>query len=675
MKRRSGIVSAAVVCALLGLQAGAGSASAVVNGEQPVAVASTADAGGTTELPDVSAVSATSDVGTRTAAVRASGTAPRHDYNGDGRSDMVAWYDYSDGHDAMRTFLAGADGKFPAPGVGWETAGDTFSADRMKRVTGDFNGDGTGDVAAFIGYDDGRVTLFTWLGTGSGTFAAPFSSWTAAPGNWTFDAMTAQAGDFDGDGRDDVAVWYDYGNGDDKLFTLLADVNGGFAGHFSSFARVDADGWHVERMKFVTGDFNGDGRDDLGALYGYDSGTVTLMSFAAKPDGGFNEPVHGWESTGWQFGRASVHSGDFDGDGRDEFAAWYDYGDGHDALISFDLDAEGKFGNRREILNIVAGSYDRNQMHIVTGDYNGDGRDDLATLYGYSDGRVKTITFTAKDDGNLNASLHSWEAATGWTFDRVHMIERYNSHPPLPICPTVYGHGGYPTDANPWERDQVRQPNHPKGLAQQKSWGAGGVEADLQLTKDGTKGVMWHNSTTRGLTGTSADISELWWATGADQLKGRTIDRGPYTGETVYTFREWLDSAKSQQMAALVELKGASRQSLLSSNSAIRDAGWNEVIAPISERASAQKIMIYTGDTELRPELERRIEAAGLGATLTGHPNWVDTVDWEEPAPAASGNYTSWQDKLTRYGSPVTSVPLATTWTKEFASWLNGKCL
>jgi hypothetical protein len=64
---------------------------------------------------------------------------------------------------------------------------------------------------------------------------------------------------------------------------------------------------------------------------------------------------------------------------------------------------------------------------LAAGDYNGDGRDDLATLYGYTDGTVKTITWTSKPDGTLNSSLHSWEAPAGtWTFDRVHMIERYS---------------------------------------------------------------------------------------------------------------------------------------------------------------------------------------------------------------------------------------------------------
>ncbi|WP_327174376.1 FG-GAP-like repeat-containing protein [Streptomyces sp. NBC_01335] len=684
MKRPTVMVCAAVVCALLGLQASGGSASAHVRGE-PVAVAPAGGAaGGVTELPQVSDVAPESadaaDGGARVATVRAvAGRGPRHDYNRDGRSDMVSWYDYSDGSDAMHTFAAGPDGGLSAPLKAWETTEGNYWAEHMKYVTGDFNGDGTGDVAAFYGYDDGKVSLFTWLGKGDGRFGTRLTSWTADPGNWTFDAITAEAGDFDGDGRDDIAAWYDYSNGDDKLFTFLARTDGGFGSPFSSFARTAADGWEVGRMKFATGDYDGDGRDDLGVLYGYASGTVTLMSFTGGPGGGFAEPVRGWESTtGWTFSRATVHSGDFDGDGRDSIAAWYDYADGHDALIGFDLDTEGRFGHRRELLNRPAGWYERSRMKIVTGDYNGDGRDDLATVYGYTDlrsGTVKTITFTAQSDGTLAGDLHGWETETGWTFDRMRPIERHSEG--LPVCPTIFGHGGYPTGANAWERDQVRQPNHPTGLAQQKSWGAAGVEADLQLTKDGTKGVMWHNTSTRGLTGPNADANAIWWATGADQLKGRTIDQGPYKGETVYTFREWLDSAKSQNMAALVELKGEAGQSLLNNDASIRETAWNEVIAPIKERIASQQIMIYTGSDNvgLKAELEKRIEAAGLGATLRNHPRWVDGIGWEEPAPAASGNYATWLNRLNRYGLPTTSVPMATTWPKELKSWLSGRCV
>ncbi|MFH8236223.1 FG-GAP-like repeat-containing protein [Streptomyces sp. G6] len=355
----------------------------------------------------------------------AAGTVVRHDYNGDGRSDLANWYDYGDGHDEIHAFLAKADGGFDSPVHGWETAAGNYWAENMKRFTGDFNGDGRGDVAAFYGYSNGDVGLITWLGQDGGHFGGSLHSWKDTDG-WNFDRMTVNSGDFDGDGRDDVAVWYDYADGSDKLHTFLAKADGGFASPFSSFTRTE--GWTASSMKFATGDYNGDGRDDLAALYGYSTGEVKLITFPTTPDGGFdNTAVHGWSSTGWNFDAASVHSGDFDGDGRDDLAAWYDYGDGHDAVIGFTADAAGKFGNRTELWNTAAGNYTRDQMKIVTGDYDGDGRDDLATLYGYSDGRVKTITWTAKADGTLNSPLHSWEATDGWNFDRMHAIERYNN--------------------------------------------------------------------------------------------------------------------------------------------------------------------------------------------------------------------------------------------------------
>ncbi|WP_432156389.1 FG-GAP-like repeat-containing protein [Streptomyces sp. bgisy153] len=354
-----------------------------------------------------------------------SNSAPRHDYNGDGRSDMADWYDYADGSDKIHAFLATDNGGFDSPVHGWYTAPGNYWAENMKRLTGDFNGDGIADVAAFYGYANGDVALLTWLGNGDGTFQNPLHSWKVTSG-WTFSRMTANAGDFNGDGRDDIAVWYDYADGSDKLHTFLANAVGGFSAPFSSFQRTD--GWTASNMKFTTGDFNGDGRDDLGTLYGYASGEVKLITFLAKADGGFNEPVHGWNSTGWNFDRASIHSGDFDGDGHDDIVSWYDYGDGHDAVIRFTLDGNGAFGDRTEIWSTPAGNYTRSGMKIVTGDYDGDGRDDLATVYGYADGRVKTITWTSKADGTLNSPLHSWEAPAGsWTFNSMHMIERYNS--------------------------------------------------------------------------------------------------------------------------------------------------------------------------------------------------------------------------------------------------------
>ncbi|MER6511587.1 glycerophosphodiester phosphodiesterase family protein [Nonomuraea sp. NPDC001636] len=239
----------------------------------------------------------------------------------------------------------------------------------------------------------------------------------------------------------------------------------------------------------------------------------------------------------------------------------------------------------------------------------------------------------------------------------------------LPACPQIFGHGGYPTGANAWERDQVRQPNNPTAVRRYKGWGASGVEADLQLTKDGTKAVMWHNTSTWGLSGTKKNITEIWWAAGDTALKGRTIVRGLFKGETVYTFREWLAAMRSAGMIGLVEIKPEARQSLLSSNATIKAQAWNEVLGPVKENHQSQEIILYSHDSAIAAELRSRVTAAGLGQVLTGGPIWPEVTKWEEPPPSWTLNENAWKSALASGAKRV-----ATDYTPEFSAWLKGKC-
>ncbi|MFE3329793.1 trypsin-like serine protease, partial [Streptomyces sp. NPDC059176] len=99
-----------------------------------------------------------------------SGTALRHDHNGDGRSDISAWYDFAAGSDALYTFFGQDDGTISAPTKSYTAAKDTWEAKYMKFVTGDFNGDGRGDVAAVRGYSDTSVKIWVALATPDGGF-------------------------------------------------------------------------------------------------------------------------------------------------------------------------------------------------------------------------------------------------------------------------------------------------------------------------------------------------------------------------------------------------------------------------------------------------------------------------------------------------------------------------
>jgi V8-like Glu-specific endopeptidase len=355
------------------------------------------------------------------------GTSVRNDVDGDGRADMVDWYDYADGHDRLHRFAGSATGALAAPGIGYVSAAGSIDHARVKKVTGDFDGNGRADVALLYGYPDGSVKLWTYPGRANGTFGTPFSSWSAPAGSFEWSRARLQSGDFDGDGRDDVAAWYDYASGKDTLFTFLSDARGGFRVPITGWSAPN--NWTASKSQYVTGDFNGDGRDDIGVLYDYDAAAVKFWTFLATPSGGFAAPKTAWDGpTFGDWARADLHSGDFDGDGRDDAAIWFDYSDGRDGFFVLKGNADGTVAAPKIALSVAAGSLTRSAMQIVVGDYNGDGRDDLGAMYGYTDGNVKMFTWPAKADGTLDAVKVGWASATAssWEFARTSFLDRYS---------------------------------------------------------------------------------------------------------------------------------------------------------------------------------------------------------------------------------------------------------
>jgi hypothetical protein len=88
------------------------------------------------------------------------------------------------------------------------------------------------------------------------------------------DCQIEGTGDFNGDGNDDILWRNDLGN----VVDLLGNANGSFTGNVNFNLNPGLD-WHIEG----TGDFNGDGYDDI--LWRSDNGTVTDL--LGQPNGAF----------------------------------------------------------------------------------------------------------------------------------------------------------------------------------------------------------------------------------------------------------------------------------------------------------------------------------------------------------------------------------------------------
>jgi hypothetical protein len=149
-------------------------------------------------------------------------------------------------------------------------------------------------------HDDGRITV--WLGVSSNVFR---TDWTNANDSVSPDWQSVGTGDFNGDGRDDI-LWR---NADGRLTNWLSDANGVFGSNSTNaYHSVPLD-WQVAAI----GDFNGDGRDDI--LWRNSDGRLT--NWLCTVDGGFQDNVanaYNSVSTDWQI----VGVGDFNEDLRDD---------------------------------------------------------------------------------------------------------------------------------------------------------------------------------------------------------------------------------------------------------------------------------------------------------------------------------------------------------------------
>ncbi|MFE2953079.1 FG-GAP repeat domain-containing protein, partial [Embleya sp. NPDC059267] len=140
------------------------------------------------------------------------------------------------------------------------------------------------------------VALHTILSRPDGGFQIPFDSWQVPAGNWNWTRVQLTAGDYDGDGRTDVATMYDYGGGESGLFTFIAGTNGGFGASLNSW-KSPVGTWWSEDARPVSGDVDHDGRADIAAVYNLPDGSSRFRTFRSGPDGLFTGFVEGWQST------------------------------------------------------------------------------------------------------------------------------------------------------------------------------------------------------------------------------------------------------------------------------------------------------------------------------------------------------------------------------------------
>ena len=369
-------------------------------------------------------------------AVAAAGVHP--DFNGDGRADLPV---PAPGEDHSGAANAGVIHVLYGSATGPRTAG----SQRLSQATpgsvgtpgvaeffgnswtwGDFDGDGYDDLAVGIigehvdGRAAGGVQVFYGSAAGLTTvgdqrLSEGLPDFPGEPLDGQLFGLALAAGDFDDDGRDDLAVGDPteaWGGGTEygTVFVFHGRSSGLSTAGVERFneatpgiagAAENADRFG---MSLAAGDFDHDGDDDLaigapgeavgvvagaGAVYVLNGGGVGLMALGSDVWSQGSAGVPGTPSGGDRFG-ASLAAGRFDGDARDDLAIGVT-GDrvggvndagavvvmrGRDSGMT-GLGAVARSHANPGVRGLPAPS-DLLGARLAAGDFDGDGHDDLA---------------------------------------------------------------------------------------------------------------------------------------------------------------------------------------------------------------------------------------------------------------------------------------------------------
>ena len=347
------------------------------------------------------------------------------DLDGDGNIDLVVNDQSNNIADAIAVLPGKGDGTFPQK-LGYRTGVIGGGQTPCSIAIADFNGDQKLDIA---NCNAGGNSVTVVLGNGDETF-----SYTRAWG--TGDGPRGIAvGDFNGDGKEDIAATNQL---DNTVSVLLGNGDGTFYG------RPDAD-WFAGAIPAVA-DFNGDGKVDLltsGGVYS----TLSLM--LGRGDGTFEPRVD------FDPGAGPAVTGDFNHDGKPDFAVvvpcdssctssfvrvYIGNGDGTfrphtDYAVPFNADfvATADFNSDGVLdlvvtfstippnhgLRILLGNGDGTFSNfgdltleavgnVVTADFNGDGKTDLAIADGWNS---SFNVLLGKGDGTFQAPMNYIDAA------------------------------------------------------------------------------------------------------------------------------------------------------------------------------------------------------------------------------------------------------------------------
>jgi hypothetical protein len=235
------------------------------------------------------------------------------------------------------------------------TSSLTLTGQPLGMIVGDFNGDGKLDMAVTnsTGSYEAKFTVF--LGKGDGTFG-PGTDYTIP-----YYVNGIASGDFNGDGKLDLAISHSFAPtpGYSGISILLGNGDGTFQTPLEFTAGQNP-------TSIAVGDFNGDGQLDLAVT---NNGENTVSILLGNGNGTFQPAVN------------------------------YTVGTSPSAVFAADFNHDGK-------LDLAVANQDSNTLSILLG--NGDGSFKAATTYAIGTAAFSVAMADFNGDGNLDLAIANY---------------------------------------------------------------------------------------------------------------------------------------------------------------------------------------------------------------------------------------------------------------------------
>jgi hypothetical protein len=235
---------------------------------------------------------------------------------------------------------------------------NSFGGGPQNYFVGDFNGDRIMDLGYF---EAGDNSFHVMISTGTGFYGAGSGRWVE-PGYFGHSAGRYLVGDFDGDGKDDLG-FFEPGN---TAFYVARSTGSGFDG---GQVWSNPGMFGTNKDNFFVGDFDNDGRMDLGYFEsGNNSFAVSLSTGKAFATGSI------WVNSNW-FGHSAgrYYVGDYDGDGKDDLGF---FEPGNNTFY-----VARSLGNRFDTTGarvwVAQNMFGGNRDNFFPADFNADGKIDL----------------------------------------------------------------------------------------------------------------------------------------------------------------------------------------------------------------------------------------------------------------------------------------------------------